>query len=40
LTIIDACCPELAVRFNLPIAALDKKLIEAAKKAVVLIKRA
>ena len=38
LTIYDACYLELAVRLDLPIATLDKKLIEAAKKAGVSIK--
>lgn len=38
LTIYDACYLELAVRLDLPIATLDRKLIEAAKKAGVPIK--
>ena len=38
LTIYDACYLELAVRLNLPIATLDKKLLEAAKQAGVPIK--
>jgi predicted nucleic acid-binding protein len=38
LTIYDACYLELAVRLNLPIATLDKKLIAAAQKAGVPIK--
>jgi predicted nucleic acid-binding protein len=38
LTIYDACYLELAIRLDLPIATLDKKLIEAAKKAGVPIK--
>ncbi|MCL1874979.1 MAG: type II toxin-antitoxin system VapC family toxin [Synergistaceae bacterium] len=38
LTIYDACYLELAARLNLPIATLDKKLIEAAKQAGVQIK--
>ncbi|MCL1940652.1 MAG: type II toxin-antitoxin system VapC family toxin [Synergistaceae bacterium] len=38
LTIYDACYLELAVRLDLPIATLDKKLIEAAKQAGVPIK--
>ena len=38
LTIYDASNLELAVRLDLPIATLDRKLIEAAKKAGVPIK--
>ena len=39
LTIYDACYLELAIRLNLPIATLDKKLINAAEKAGVPIKK-
>ena len=38
LTIYDACYLELAIRLNLPIATLDRKLINAAEKAGVPIK--
>jgi predicted nucleic acid-binding protein len=38
LTIYDACYLELAVRFNLPLATLDKQLLSVLDKAEVLLK--